>query len=325
MRKWFLVVLFLGLLSCGGEDETELSGEGSNNSGVSENGVEAVSGPVRDWFRSEVDFVRIKSGWFMMGSPENELYRQRDENGKDGKRVRVEITRSFEMMATEMTQALYERVMRKNPSRFKDEGDCDNWDSVKRMCPDNPVERVSWKDAQEFIGKLNASIGLELEGCNGRPSDPSGCYRLPTEAEWEYALRAGSETAYFYGDDASQLGRYAIYSGNSGGRTHRVKGDRLPNRNGLYDMSGSVWEWVDDAWQDYLLGGKDPLVTTGSYRVLRGGSWYIVAEGLRSANRSRYHPSLWINFAKDLHSVFRYGLLPGNGDFDIGFRLVRNL
>ena len=303
MKKWFLAVLFLGLVSCGEKERADVSGEGSPNSGVSGNGVQAGVSQAPDWFRSEVEFVKIKAGWFMMGSPENELYRQRDENGKDGKRVRVEISRSFEMMATEMTQALYERVMKKNPSRFKNEGDCDNWDSEKVMCPDNPVERVSWDGTQEFIRRLNESIGLK--GCNGRPSDPSGCYRLPTEAEWEYALRAGSETAYFYGDDVSQLGKYAIYNKNSEGRTHRVKGNRLPNRNGLYDMPGNVWEWVEDAWRDYLPGGKDPLVTTGSGRVLRGGGWRNLAEDLRSANRS--------------------GNLPGNGSDLIGFRLVRTL
>ena len=297
MKKLFLGVLFLGLVSCGG-DESSSGVEGAGN------GVQGF-----DWFRSEVEFVKIPAGWFMMGSPENELNRGTNENGEDGKRVRVEISKPFEMMSHEMTQALYERVMEKNPSFFKRKVDCGNWDSVKEMCPDNPVENVSWEATQDFIKRLNASLGLN--GCEGSPQDPKGCYRLPTEAEWEYAVRAGSETAYFYGRDPSQLGRYAIYFKNSGERTHRVKGDRLSNRYGLYDVYGNVWEWVQDKWQDYLPGGKDPLVTdvggwfSGSYRVLRGGGWIHDAEYLRSADR--------------------YWLPPGLRDNGIGFRLVRTL
>ena len=312
MKGLFLSVLFLGLVSCGGDDK-----EGSGVSGVVSNAdsskvqLRAHAGEFQgtvDWFRAEVEFVRIKKGWFMMGSPANELNRQDDENGKDGKRVRVDISKDFEMMSHEMTQALYERVMKKNPSHFKMAGDCKNWDSVKKMCPDNPVDSVLWDDTQVFIKKLNASIGLK--GCKGKPEDPTGCYRLPTEAEWEYAVRAGSETAYFYGDDPLQIGRYAIYAGNSGGRTHVVKGDRLPNRNGLYDTSGSVLEWVQDVYDDELPGGKDPLVTSSgwfnkSLRVLRGGRW--------------------VNKAEDLRSASRLGCPPDDGSDYFGFRLVRTL
>ena len=312
MKGLFLLVLFLGLVSWGEDDEVNSGGTDSQGVSSVENKDQEVKvqGAV-DWFRHEVEFVRIKAGWFMMGSPANELNRQDDENGKDGKRVRVDISKDFEMMSHEMTQALYERVMKENPSFFKRRGDCDNWDSIKKMCPDNPVDRVSWDDTQDFIKELNASVGLK--GCKGKPEDPTGCYRLPTEAEWEYAVRAvraGSETAYFYGDDPLQIGRYAIYAGNSGGRTHVVKGDRLPNRNGLYDTSGSVWEWVQDVYDDELPGGKDPLVTSSgwfnkSLHVLRGGSWFDEAKCLRSAFRLRYPP--------------------GDGYDGFGFRLVRTL
>ena len=201
-------------------------------------------------------FVRIEAGNFLMG----------DE------RVPVEISRPFMMMTTEVTQEQWYQVTGKNPSKFKRQGDCENWDRERGMCPDNPVESVSWYEVKDYIRKLNELSGLK--GCERRasrfPIHKRGCYRLPTEAEWEYALRAGSETEYFFGNDSSQLGRYAIYAGNSGGRTHRVRGNRLPNRNGLYDMSGSVWEWIEDAWQRELPGGRDPLVTTGSSRC---SSW----------------------------------------------------
>ena len=223
MKKLFLVALILGLVPCGGDDSR--GSEEVSNADSSKVQSMAHAGEFQgtvDWFRAEVEFVRIKKGWFMMGSPANELNRKDNENGKDGKRVRVDISKDFEMMSHEMTQALYERVMKENPSHFKMAGDCKNWDSIKEMCPDNPVDSVSWDDTQDFIKELNASVGLK--GCKGKPEDPTGCYRLPTEAEWEYAVRAGSETAYFYGDDPLQIGRYAIYAGNSGGRTHVVKG-----------------------------------------------------------------------------------------------------
>ncbi|MDE0092120.1 MAG: formylglycine-generating enzyme family protein, partial [Oligoflexia bacterium] len=183
----------------------------------------------------------------------------------------------------------------------------ENWDSVRKMCPDNPVEQESWYDVKDYIRQLNVLSGLK--GCERKtsrfPLHKRGCYRLPTEAEWEYAVRAGSETAYFFGDDPSQLERYAIYYEQSEGRTHRVKGNRLPNRNGLYDVYGNVWEWVEDAWKKELPGGKDPLVAFGYDRVLRGGSWF--------------------NFVLHLRSFIRFSRPPDSGYNNIGFRLVRTL
>ena len=244
-------------------------------------------------------FRTIPSGEFLMGESQKP----------------VEITRPFEMMATEVTQSQWFSVMRGNPSHFKKPGDCDNhkWVTNKKghqvgMCPDHPVEDVSYNEVQEFIKKLNA-----MSGCSNRKIltrgrrviERKGCYRLPTEAEWEYAVRAGSKTAYFFGDDPSSLGKYAIYDRNSGGRTYKVKGARLPNKWGLYDVYGNVWEWVEDAWRGELPGGRDPLVTSGSYRVLRGGSWSTNARHLRSA--------------------IRIGNPPSYGYLLIGFRLVRTL
>ena len=206
-------------------------------------------------------------------------------------------------MDTEVTQKQWFQVTGKNPSKFKRSGDCDNWDKVNMMCPDNPVESVTWYDVQEFIKTLNDSVGLR--SCKGSLKDPSGCYRLPTEAEWEWAVRAETKTAYFFGNDPSKLGRYAIHYENSRSRTHKVKGDRLPNRWGLYDVYGNVLEWVQDGYRSELPGGRDPLVTSGFFHVVRGGSWHTLAGGLRSANRYRGYPNSRSNVA--------------------GFRLVRTL
>ena len=244
------------------------------------------------------EFRVIPKGKFKMGSPDNEEYRRKDE-----KQVPVEISKPFEIMTKEVTQKQWFQVTRKNPSRFKRPGDCRDYQVIDGvgMCPNHPVERVSWKEVQEYIKKLNAFLGLR--GCKGGPKDPRGCLRLPTEAEWEYAARAGKETAYFFGNDSSVLGNYAWYSRNSGGRTHRV-GTRSPNPWKLYDMYGNVWEWVQDGYRKSLPGGKDPLVTGGSYRVLRGGSWDNDAWYLRSAYRAGNHPD--------------YGFT------DVGLRLVRD-
>ena len=156
--------------------------------------------------------------------------------------------------------------MGNNPSRFQGDPNC-------------PVEQVSWQDAQDFIQKLNAREG-------GTP------YRLPTEAEWEYAARAGTTTAYCFGDDVSQLRAYAWYRDNSDGRTHPV-GQLQPNAWGLYDMHGNVWEWVQDWYGAYAAEtAVDPQgPAAGSDRVVRGGSWGSYAAYCRSAYRYRADPA----------------------------------
>jgi len=155
----------------------------------------------------------------------------------------VEITRPFYLQTTEVSQAQWKRIMGNNPSRFEDCGD------------DCPVEKVSWNDAQKFIEELN-----QMEGINK--------YRLPTEAEWEYACRAKTETAYSFGDEVDKLGEYARYGDNSGGKTKPV-GKKKPNAWGLYDMHGNVWEWVQDRYGDYPTGPiPDPKgPDKGEYRV----------------------------------------------------------
>ena len=239
-----------------------------------------------------------------MGSPEGEARREKDEQQKE----HVIISKTFEIMTTEVTQLQWFEVMETNPSFFKTSNYCDDYDPINKLCPNHPVEKVSWNDVQVFIKKLNDSLGLY--GCHGTPRDKSGCYRLPTEAEWEFAARGGTKTAYSFGNDDSILGDYAWYDKTSKDQTHPV-GKLEKNPNGLYDMHGNVWEWVQDkhtenpqehpAW--HL---DDPLHTSsGSARVIRGGSWDYDARYLRSANRA--------------------GDYPGHGSSYVGFRLLRML
>ena len=199
--------------------------------------------------------VLIPAGKFMMGSPESE--KGRDEN--EGPQHEVTISKPFYMGVTEVTQAQYEAVMGTNPSHFKG--------------ATNPVEMVSWNDATEFCKKLSEKTGQTV--------------RLPTEAEWEYACRAGSKTRFSFGDADEGLGDYAWYNANSGNTTHPV-GQKKPNAWGLYDMHGNVWEWCADWFGDYPKGAvTDPRVRRPvQMRVLRGGSWYGDAGECRSGYRS---------------------------------------
>ena len=153
--------------------------------------------------------------------------------------------------------------------------------------PQNPVENVSWTDAVEFCRKLSAMPAEKTAG---------HVYRLPTEAEWEYACRSGTTTAYGFGDDASRLGDYGWFDGNSDSSTHPV-GEKKPNAWGLYDMHGNVWEWCQDWYGDYPSGSAtDPTgATSGSYRVIRGGSWSNDARYCRSAYRSWRTPEARYN------------------------------
>ena len=247
-----------------------------------------------------MEFVWIPPGTFMMGSPEEEPERYDDEVQHE-----VTLTKGFYLQTTQVTQGQWEAVMGDNPSRFTDGG------------PDCPVEQVSWEDAQRYIEKLNER--------------GEGVYRLPTEAEWEYACRAGTKTALYNGpieilgtNNAPALDPIAWYGGNSGvdyesgydssgwsdkqypsdkSGTHPV-GLKQPNPWGLYDMIGNVLEWCQDRFGDYPSGPvTDPVgPDDGVARVLRGGGWRNPARNCRSAYRS--------------------GLWPGSrGDY-FGFRLV---
>jgi eukaryotic-like serine/threonine-protein kinase len=197
-----------------------------------------------------------------MGSPASEAGRSDTE----GPQHRVSVP-SFYMGRFEVTQAQWQAVMGNNPSSFKGEN--------------RPVERVSWNDAQEFCKKLSQRTGRT--------------YRLPSEAEWEYACRAGTRTAYYFGDDAGKLGEYAWFAENSGSQTHSV-GSFIANGFGLHDMHGNLWEWCQDPYYNHYRGAPtDGSVREGNSpdRLLRGGSWYLLfAHFCRSANRDRWNPGL---------------------------------
>ena len=198
-----------------------------------------------------LDMVYIPGGTFMMGSPEGK--------GRDSEKPQHKVTvQAFYMGKYPITQAQYQQVMGNNPSKFK--GD------------ERPVERVSWNDAVEFCQRLSQQTGTE--------------YRLPTEAEWEDACRAGTITKYYFGDDiTSDLANY----GSNVGKTTAV-GKYPPNAFGLYDMHGNVWEWCQDDWHgDYENAPTDCsawVLGQSRLKVIRGSSWYNRPEDCRSASRN---------------------------------------
>ena len=222
-----------------------------------------------------LDFVWIERGVFQMGSPESE--RESSDCSwcdHEGPVHEVEISRGFWLGKYEVTQGEWEAVMGTTPWSGED---------YVRSNPSHPAVEISWDDVQEFVDKLNAAAG-------------SVVYRLPTEAEWEYACRAGTSTRWSFGDYASDLTDYAWYRGNACGvgecYAHAV-GTKLPNPWGLYDMHGNVWEWVQDWYgEDYYNSSPrvDPPgpTTTSARRVLRGGNFDNSAQRLRSAYRTRY-------------------------------------
>ena len=215
--------------------------------------------------KTGMEFVWIPAGSFMMGCDPN------FDTCSDDERPRHKVTLGgFYMGKTEVTQAHYVAVMGSNPSKNKGR--------------DFPVEQVTWYQAKEFCGKIGA--------------------RLPTEAEWEYAARAGGTGKYICGDDESCLSAIAWYDANSGDRTHPV-GEKRANSWGLYDMAGNVWEWVSDWYgKDYYSSSsaRNPTgPSSGSFRVLRGGGFAYFAYALRVSYRYYGSPS----HAYDYYGGFR--------------------
>jgi formylglycine-generating enzyme required for sulfatase activity len=230
------------------------------------------------------NFVWISPGTFTMGSPSNEAGRSIIE----GPQAAVTISQGFWMGKCELTQEDYLAVVGSNPSYFNGDrsGPPDN-DQDYGIDLTRPVEQVSWHDATNYCARLT-----ELERIAGR-IPTNYVYRLPTEAEWEYACRAGTTTRFYYGDDPgyTNLTNYAWYFDNSD-MTHSV-GQLLPNAWGLYDMAGNVWEWCQDWYDAYPDGSRtDPQgAVTGTSRLWRGGGWFRIAQYCRSARRFNNLPT----------------------------------
>ena len=230
-----------------------------------------------------MQFVLVPKGDFLMGSPISERDRQDDE-----KQHRVRISNAFYLQSTEVTQKQWKAVVGTKPwkeQHFVKEGD------------DYPAMYVSWDDATEFCKKLSVRDGVS--------------YRLPTEAEWEYACRGGTRSSYSFGDDVSSLNDHGWYDGNADNVRERyahLVGKKKANGYGLLDMHGNVWEWCAD-WYDSEYYASSPAddpqgPTKGSDRVFRGGSWLDYPPKCRSAFRDCDSPDL--------------------RRFHVGFRVLRN-
>ncbi len=227
--------------------------------------------------------VPIPKGRFLMGSPQDEEDRRENE-----KQHWVELTQPYVMMETEVTQGQYQAVMGENPSGLTGGPEAVQW----------PVENVTWFDAVKYANRLSQAEGIEecyrIVGTEVSWEKKQRCkgYRLPTEAEWEYAARAGQKTVYAGSGKADEVG---WYSGNSKGQTHPVK-QKNANDWKLYDLSGNVWEWVWDWYGDYQeKEQRDPVGppkadASDAARVVRGGGWGYGAGGMRVANRGGYAP-----------------------------------
>ena len=222
----------------------------------------------------QFEMVYVEGGTFRMGATEEQ---GDDADGDENPVHRVTLS-EYLIGKHEVTQALWEEVMGSNPSHNKQGGDY-------------PVERVSWNDCQEFIEKLNDRTGMK--------------FRLPTEAEWEYAARGGNRSKGYKYAGSNNLNEAGWYDGNSGNHTHPV-GEKKPNELGLYDMSGNVYEWCQDWYGDYSSEAQtNPTgLQSGRNRVLRGGDWFI---------------------ARYCRVSYRFFYDPGNGSGSYGLRLVLSL
>ena len=280
------------LLACGGSSDEPGDGAGGSDAADAVDSGDGVSG-------TEIELLGIPAGRFTMGSPD-------DEPGRDDEEVQHEVTltRTFLLSRTEVTQGQWESVMNTNPSLLD--------------TPSLPMGDVNWWDTLEYTNRLSVSEGLvacyTLTGCTGTPGWNFSCtgvsvnaadgnpllcagYRLPTESEWEYAYRAGTTTAFYNGGitdtdcDDPNLDQIGWYCGN--GSRREVVGLSLPNAWGLYDMAGNVFEWCWDWYGTYPGAVSDPLgPTTGSFRVFRGGSFFIDASFARAAFRGFIAPSV---------------------------------
>ena len=229
----------------------------SSGSSSMASGSNAISIPVKDGI--SIDMVKVEAGTFMMGATSE----MKDPYDMEKPVHQVTLTNDYYMGKYEVTQALWEAVMGRNPSEYK--GD------------NLPVEQVSWNDCQEFISKLNSLTGRK--------------FRLPTEAEWEYAARGGKKSRSYQYSGSSNISDVAWYDGNSGSKTHPV-GTKQANELGIYDMTGNVWEWCLDWYGSYSSSSQtNPTgAVSGSSRVSRGGSWGLIARFCRLSIRNYITP-----------------------------------
>ena len=240
-----------GTLASNAVASSNTSGYSSSSSSMA-SGSNAISIPVKDGI--SIDMVKVEAGTFMMGATSE----MKDPYSDEKPVHQVTLTNDYYMGKYEVTQALWQAVMGSNPSNFK--GD------------NLPVETVTWNDCQEFISKLNSLTGRK--------------FRLPTEAEWEYAARGGKKSRGYQYSGSRKISDVAWYEGNSRSKTHPV-GRKQANELGIYDMSGNVWEWCSDWYGSYSSSSQtNPMGSdSGAKRVRRGGSWCYIARICRSSYR----------------------------------------
>lgn len=297
------VLVLIGVVGCGDKPSATSSGGGAGSNGIS-GAVPApsdpkppVTAPQAATSTATLPAVTVPAGMVLI---QGGTFKMGEKSEVDAPVHEVSVS-SFWMDTHLVTQAQFEKAMGANPSRWKGEK--------------NPVEQVRWSDAVTYCNKRSELEGLQpcydLKAwtCNFEATG----YRLPTEAEWEFACRAGTTTAYFFGDTPSKLGDYAWFDKNAGGHPRPV-GQKQPNAFGLYDIVGNVWQWCNDFYEvEYY--SKSPKTdprgpAEGKTKVVRGGAWRVSAENCRSG--------------------YRYNESPGYADvcfgYDIyGFRCVRRV